>query len=43
MDNPDEPVGDETRAFQQFYLGDEEPPRRGLLYRVFVGWWRRPR
>ncbi|MDA8282047.1 MAG: hypothetical protein M0Z42_01820 [Actinomycetota bacterium] len=43
MATPDEPVGDETRAFQRFYLGDDQPPRRSLLYRLLVGWWRRRR
>ena len=38
MTDPDE-VGDETRAFQAFYR-EPPPARRGLLYRLFVGWWR---
>lgn len=42
MHNPDESVGDETRAFQAFYLGEQKPaPKRSLLYRLLVGWWRR--
>lgn len=40
-----EPPGDETRAFQRFYLAGDTaaapPARRGLLYRLLVGWWRR--
>ncbi|HET9071763.1 MAG TPA: hypothetical protein VFN60_07600 [Acidimicrobiales bacterium] len=43
MDEPDEtaPVGDETRAFQAFYLGRDETPRQGRWYRLLIGWWRR--
>jgi hypothetical protein len=40
----DAPPGDETRAFQRFYLAgstDSPPPAaHGLLYRLLVGWWR---
>ncbi|HWE54227.1 MAG TPA: hypothetical protein VG435_01870 [Acidimicrobiales bacterium] len=44
MSEPQErtPGPDDTAAFQRFYgadgSGDQE--RRGLLYRLFVGWWR---
>lgn len=36
------PGPDDTAAFQRFYgSGQLEPAReRGLLYRLFVGWWR---
>ena len=33
---------DDTAAFQRFYAEGPAPdqPERGVLYRVFVGWWR---
>jgi hypothetical protein len=36
------PSLDDTAAFQRFYAGspDAKPQRRGLLYRMLVGWWR---
>ena len=34
------PLAD-TGAFQRFYAQGRTDSRRGLLYRVFVGWWRR--
>ncbi len=37
------PGTDDTAAFQRFYGGGEaaeEVGRRGLLYRLLVGWWR---
>ncbi|MGH9121025.1 MAG: hypothetical protein ACRDYC_03640 [Acidimicrobiales bacterium] len=35
------PMGDETQAFVRFYKegSEPQPPRRGLLYRLLVGWW----
>ena len=45
MTDPEEhtPGPDDTAAFQRFYgtggPGDEARDR-GLLYRLFVGWWR---
>jgi len=44
MDEPESttPAADDTAAFQRFY-SDEPQPRsgeHGLLYRLFVGWWR---
>jgi hypothetical protein len=42
----DEPKGgsaspDDTAAFQRFYAGPPEAkPQHGLIYRVFIGWWR---
>ncbi|HLH47320.1 MAG TPA: hypothetical protein VKV25_09180 [Acidimicrobiales bacterium] len=39
----DAPPGDETRAFQSFYLAGEpsgRPDRSGLLQRL-LRWWRR--
>ena len=33
------PAQDDTAAFQAYYRGASEPAR-GLLYRVFVSWWR---
>jgi hypothetical protein len=47
-ERPDEPAstGDDTMAFQRFYRGDETsaaPPKQGFVYRVLIGWWRRPR
>jgi hypothetical protein len=39
------PAPDDTAAFQRFYAEEpkeaDQPP--GILYRVFVGWWRRDR
>jgi len=36
------PASDDTAAFQRFYAQEpvEQQPARGILYRVFVGWWR---
>jgi hypothetical protein len=36
------PAPDDTAAFQRFYAGDAPAPvnNRGLLYRLFIGWWR---
>jgi hypothetical protein len=34
------PAPDDTAAFQAYYRGSVEQPTHGLLYRVFVGWWR---
>jgi hypothetical protein len=36
------PGPDDTAAFQRFYGGGQFEPRRerGVLYRLFVGWWR---
>lgn len=33
---------DDTAAFQRFYGSGPDSPaeRRGLLYRLLVGWWR---
>lgn len=35
---------DDTAAFQRFYAdgpgGGQGPDQRGVLYRIFVGWWR---
>jgi hypothetical protein len=33
------PAPDDTAAFQAYYRGQSEPAR-GLLYRLFIGWWR---
>jgi hypothetical protein len=35
------PPADDTAAFQRYYLAGNQAPRRGLLYRLLVGWWRR--
>jgi hypothetical protein len=44
MTEPDErtPGPDDTAAFQRFYGGGDPAAgrERGLLYRLFVGWWR---
>lgn len=46
MTDPEEltPGPDDTAAFQRFYAsGPAEQQRdqeRGVLYRLFVGWWR---
>ncbi|HMC41286.1 MAG TPA: hypothetical protein VKI19_16605 [Acidimicrobiales bacterium] len=44
MTEPEErrPGPDDTAAFERFYGGGstEEVGERGLLYRLFVGWWR---
>lgn len=45
MTEPEEtttPGTDDTAAFQAFYRDSEpeEEPSHGVLYRVFVGWWR---
>ncbi|MCL2393229.1 MAG: hypothetical protein FWC87_00970 [Acidimicrobiaceae bacterium] len=32
--------GDDTAAFQRFYLSDTPKEPRSLLYRLLVGWWR---
>jgi hypothetical protein len=35
------PSADDTAAFQRFYGSpDSDGGSRGLLYRLFVGWWR---
>jgi hypothetical protein len=36
------PAPDDTAAFQRFYAQEPTEPQqaRGILYRVFVGWWR---
>jgi hypothetical protein len=36
------PGPDDTAAFQRFYAGDQDPASgsHGMLYRIFVGWWR---
>ncbi|MGH9056837.1 MAG: hypothetical protein ACRDYY_13410 [Acidimicrobiales bacterium] len=36
------PGPDDTAAFERFYAGspDGQPEQRGILYRIFVGWWR---
>ncbi len=33
---------DDTAAFQRFYVSGQadETSDRGILYRLFVGWWR---
>ena len=32
---------DDTAAFQAYYrAADQQQPSNGLLYRIFVGWWR---
>ncbi len=33
---------DDTAAFQRFYVGGQgdQSQDRGILYRLFVGWWR---
>jgi hypothetical protein len=38
-DPPTEPA-DDTAAFQRFYREDESAPGHGVLYRLFIGWWR---
>ena len=44
MTEPEErtPGPDDTAAFQRFYGGGPAETRRerGLLYRLFVSWWR---
>jgi hypothetical protein len=44
MTEPEEhtPGPDDTAAFQRFYSDGraEEAADKGLLYRLFVGWWR---
>jgi hypothetical protein len=35
------PPADDTAAFQRYYLAGDQTPNHGLLYRLFVGWWRR--
>jgi hypothetical protein len=44
MTEPEEhtPGPDDTAAFQRFYTDGraEEAADKGLLYRLFVGWWR---
>lgn len=44
MTEPQErtPGPDDTAAFQRFYVAGQAEPveRRGLLYRLLVGWWR---
>jgi hypothetical protein len=43
MTEPEErtPGPDDTAAFERFYGGDVESRReRGVMYRLFVGWWR---
>ena len=38
---PGQPSPDDTAAFQRFYLAPQQAkPKRGPLYRLFVGWWR---
>ncbi len=32
-------VGEDTAAFMRFYQ-QRQSDSRGLLYRLFVGWWR---
>jgi hypothetical protein len=36
------PGPDDTAAFQRFYAEDRgnDGAERGLIYRLFVGWWR---
>jgi hypothetical protein len=37
------PSPDDTAAFQRFYAeapADPVQPEHGVLYKVFVGWWR---
>ena len=33
------PAPDDTAAFQRFYRAPVEPAH-GVLYRLFIGWWR---
>jgi hypothetical protein len=45
MDEPHgaAPSPDDTAAFQRFYAeapAGQSPPAHGVLYRVFIGWWR---
>ena len=43
MSQPQEriPGPDDTAAFQAFYAAPSNRPRdKGLVYRIFVGWWR---
>ncbi len=35
------PAPDDTAAFQAYYRGGSSQPAHGLLYRIFVGWWRK--
>jgi len=35
----EEEVGEDTAAFRRYYL-NPGPQSHGLLYRLFVGWWR---
>lgn len=38
----DRPVGEDTAAFRRYYLSsDAGAEEHGLLYRLFVGWWRK--
>jgi hypothetical protein len=43
VDEADEPApaGDETRAFQAFYLGETEPARRRSWWKALIARWRR--
>jgi hypothetical protein len=36
------PRPDDTAAFQRFYAQTPagQPQRRGVLYRMLIGWWR---
>ena len=39
------PAPDDTGAFQRFYQGSRAGApgsERGVLYRLLVGWWRKP-
>jgi hypothetical protein len=43
MDEPEAraPAPDDTAAFQRFYdARRDRSSDHGLLYRIFVGWWR---
>jgi hypothetical protein len=42
MTEPQErtPGPDDTAAFQRFYIDGPSAERRGLLYRLLIGWWR---
>ncbi len=45
MNDPQGGTGspDDTAAFQRFYAegpGGQSPDEHGVLYRIFVGWWR---
>jgi hypothetical protein len=36
------PAPDDTAAFQRFYLAEPDEASHGWLYKLLVGWWRKP-